>query len=1148
MDRRVEQILLSRAALRSDGAAAGRAGWGGSVRPRPPRGGAEAAEAKRVEFEPKPAPPAAPSAAAAAVPFALAPFGALFAPAALAAATPPDPRALGPWTDLPERAPGPPAAAAPEADAMLASLRATTAAVAGGAYAAQLVAAMEDTDSRRERWRFLDVLDRVDDPATRAAMMAAFARTTGQPLREFVEGADWDGEHDRTEARALIAPERDRAEAELAAMAPEARARLTGQAHGWAQQVLDVTRDSDADDDPMAHQLIAVLGPRTPVEIEAIRAAVRTTTHGDQTLYQELEQALGGDHEDEAVAALGGDPVHTASVGLRLAEDDPDRMKAILRGLAPAQIAELRARNSFAGLTWIAGAVEEGEDRDEIAALVAGDPAAADAVRFTSLLRGPDDAMVQGAFRGDERSQRALDARTPENVIRALEHAPPAAVVAARAAWDREAATTGSPTWDDLLAERFADGDATTYLRLAALTRGDRAEDRALALRAGMRDHDQAAIEAALASPDLASDDPARRAAARAEQEAVAARARAHDQACRQLWAPFFDDAAPEGRDLDAQLAGHYQAEATAPPALANLLPGAVYGLVEDLLVEARTRAAHDDGIASQELLADGVLSPETRVHRAQVDDDTTAAAAVIDGLPTTADVAEVAAQFEAKYGVPMIEAPDTARFEVQARLAQVMGDARPLSEIQRALAHADLNAAELRIDNVRVHGARPERREDLELGLQRELYATQHSGFLDATETLRAAFGGNLGTEARVREGLAVMDDALEPAADPLGLGPRARRPEVSAEAFAQADGDAVHALERQRAEKSKLGARIGKIFATIGKIAALLVGQPELFVLIDVAAGLGEMAIKAAIAGEAYDPVDDAKLLALTAVVDAAAIGAGALLAGKGAGAAAASTGEAAAIGERTAVEVVERGATAEATQAIVGEGAAAAAGEVKAVEAGVAAAAAGEVKVAEDVATVAAGEVEAASLAVAEGAPVLSEGAAVGEAAVASEAAPVMSEAVVADLRPTRALPHTPLSSAERRALQAKVDGRSITRAEWERLQFDRRFRNRRLRGVDRYWAEERRRLRAGEPGTRNWTPTQRDDILERRTPRFGDEPIEGHHLHNAADYPDIADDAANIYPATKNEHLRRWHGGNFQNDTAGQPLNPDFPEDF
>ncbi len=33
-----------------------------------------------------------------------------------------------------------------------------------------------------------------------------------------------------------------------------------------------------------------------------------------------------------------------------------------------------------------------------------------------------------------------------------------------------------------------------------------------------------------------------------------------------------------------------------------------------------------------------------------------------------------------------------------------------------------------------------------------------------------------------------------------------------------------------------------------------------------------------------------------------------------------------------------------------------------------------------------------------------------------------------------------------------------------------------------------------------------------------------------------------------PVTRSEHIYRWHGGNFQNDTFGKPLNLEYPEDF
>jgi GHH signature containing HNH/Endo VII superfamily nuclease toxin len=146
------------------------------------------------------------------------------------------------------------------------------------------------------------------------------------------------------------------------------------------------------------------------------------------------------------------------------------------------------------------------------------------------------------------------------------------------------------------------------------------------------------------------------------------------------------------------------------------------------------------------------------------------------------------------------------------------------------------------------------------------------------------------------------------------------------------------------------------------------------------------------------------------------------------------------------------------------------------------------------------------------------------------------------------PTYETPYKPLTPKQRKLLKAKVEDRTISQDEYNRLQWDRRFSNRRQRGVDRFWGAERRRLRAGGEGTRNWTPEQKAEILAGRTPTHNGKPIEGHHKHNALDHPQVADDGNNIYPATWDEHFHRWHGGNFQNDTFGEPFNPYHPEDF
>ena len=72
-------------------------------------------------------------------------------------------------------------------------------------------------------------------------------------------------------------------------------------------------------------------------------------------------------------------------------------------------------------------------------------------------------------------------------------------------------------------------------------------------------------------------------------------------------------------------------------------------------------------------------------------------------------------------------------------------------------------------------------------------------------------------------------------------------------------------------------------------------------------------------------------------------------------------------------------------------------------------------------------------------------------------------------------------------------------------------------------------------------RNWTDKQRNDILNGKTTQYNREPMEGHHKYNAIHYLQIADDPTNIYPATDDEHFKRWHGGNYQNDIYGVPNN-------
>jgi hypothetical protein len=806
-----------------------------------------------------------------------------------------------------------------------------------------LLAAKDSADSKHDRWHLLNELDRISDPAVRHRVLAKFQGATGESLHDFVASADWQGDRDQDQALALISPERDAIETAIAHKTPDARAKLTADANGWAQEILNVTTTGDANDDENAQKIARVVGKRTQEEVEAIRAAVRLNTHGEHSIYEELDRALSGGNEDEAVAGLKGDPVASAAAGLQNADGDPARTKEILRGLSAAQLAGLKVREAAAGTAWIGDSVDEGPDRDEVVRLLAGDIAGADGTYFAGLLQGPSDAAKAGEFCGSGAAEQAVAAHSTTSVIREFESKPPAEVLAARAAWDQHAKDTHGPTWDDIIAERFGDADQTTYLRINALAHGERVEDRALAVEQGMHESNQQQIEGALANPDLASDDPTKRAAAAAEQRAVADRMQAADRARQHVLARYFGHAADDGpgRTLDAQLDQHYQDVAATEPEFNDPFEAVRYQANHDEEVDKRIQHTRADAVASGELRHDGVLSTATKVYRAEEADDTTQTAKLLDSVASNADLTALTGDFKAKFDRDMIAAPALASFELRAQLARLGGDARPLADIERELAHDDLNANELRIDNVRTYGAKRERRPDLELSLQREVFAKQHSGSLEEHEDLRARMGGNHGTEDLAREQLAVAEDMLEAPARPFAVGPRELKAEVSRDQFRQIDANLTSTLEVQRVEKRKHADHLAKIFGTIGKVAALVAGQPELFALIDVATGLGEMAIKKSAAGEAYDPADDAKALGLTVAVDAALVG----LASAGTVAHAATTGagasEAGLIGERTAARVADHGATAETKREIVGEGVVAAAGETGAVKEALAAA---------------------------------------------------------------------------------------------------------------------------------------------------------------------------------------------------------------
>ncbi|MGJ7549965.1 PAAR domain-containing protein [Pseudomonas alloputida] len=125
--------------------------------------------------------------------------------------------------------------------------------------------------------------------------------------------------------------------------------------------------------------------------------------------------------------------------------------------------------------------------------------------------------------------------------------------------------------------------------------------------------------------------------------------------------------------------------------------------------------------------------------------------------------------------------------------------------------------------------------------------------------------------------------------------------------------------------------------------------------------------------------------------------------------------------------------------------------------------------------------------------------------------------------AETVPTYNVPYSPITRGQRVVLKSEMDKRIMTKDEYKCLDWDRRFANKRAKGVARFWADERVRLKLGEPGTRNWTAEQRADILNNVTPKFNGESMQGYHKYNALDHPQLASDPFNIYPATRAEHF-------------------------
>ena len=92
----------------------------------------------------------------------------------------------------------------------------------------------------------------------------------------------------------------------------------------------------------------------------------------------------------------------------------------------------------------------------------------------------------------------------------------------------------------------------------------------------------------------------------------------------------------------------------------------------------------------------------------------------------------------------------------------------------------------------------------------------------------------------------------------------------------------------------------------------------------------------------------------------------------------------------------------------------------------------------------------------------------------------------------------------------------------------------------------WNKEQELVQEGK-GTREWTPQQQQDILEKgKAYDDNEKAFEGQHMKSAEMYPEYQGEPGNIQFLTRAEHLEA-HDGNWQNPTNWY-FNPETKEKF
>jgi hypothetical protein len=723
---------------------------------------------------------------------------------------------------------------------------------------------------RNSQYAMMHVLEGADDALTRKKMKEQFAAQTNGSLTDYLGKQKWDSAHGKDQALDLVSDKRDLATNNFASMSPDKRADLEDKAAGWADKILNVTRGSDRDDSENADKIAAILGPRSPEEIEVIRKRIRLQTSGTKstTVFEELDRTFTERDESIAMSSLGSDPVKVAQTQLvdAAAEGDPERVHAIAKQLGPESIWKLNASDPMLAGRVIASMPED--RRKEFSALMNGRQDVAEGSRIAAMLQPVElsDLSAADAMNGTAvKKLKQKEAQDPERLIAELSKSSPEELKAARAAWD---AGGNGKSWDELIAGTFKGVDPMVLMRIEAAASGDVVGEKALRLRQGMKTFDQRLIDSALANPDLKADDSKKRAAAEAEHRALEQRLQLHD-ANEQRTAALLEGKSTEsieGRSVDEQLSAYYKRRREHDSGSGS---GGPFGAVRDITEKdermAKTREqASVDRYAASEMWHEGDAQTSTKVRRAELSGDTAKKAEILENVDTkkTGKLDVHDKDYKRKFGSErsILADPDNSDAKAVAKVfARVTGDERPSDEIAAELLRENMNVGELRMQHVRETGALMDRSRAQRIGQQRELRDLSESGWLAGEEQMRFALGyGNRGS------------DDLH--ASSIELLAQSQGKDVDDREFKRRDTSTTKALELQREEKQKSAASVAQALSIAGKIAALLTANPALFIAVDAGFSAARIAAQELIANEAYEASDDIKHMAVDMAVNLA------------------------------------------------------------------------------------------------------------------------------------------------------------------------------------------------------------------------------------------------------------------------------------